>query len=70
MKTLTLAALCALLFTQTGCMFRTARQLPAIIEALAKDTNTVYLRVTSPTFGTLEFQRNMPVDIKSGKGGL
>jgi len=44
----------------TGCLSPSAKQLPAIIRELAKDTNAITLRITAPAFGTLEFERNMP----------
>lgn len=44
----------------TGCVSPIGKQLPLVIRELAKDTNSISLRITSPTFGTLEFDRNMP----------
>lgn len=35
--------------------------LAKVIHELARDTNTVVLEVTSPTFGTLKLHRNVPV---------
>lgn len=32
-----------------------------VIHELAQDTNTVRIRITSPTFGTFELDRNAPV---------
>ena len=55
----------------TGCLSPAAKQLPLVIRELAKDTNAVSLRITSPAFGTpserggfasigVKFQRSQP----------
>lgn len=43
-----------------GCMTPSVKNLAPVIRELARDTNSISLRITSPAFGTLEFERNMP----------